>query len=72
MAQLTGTIIRKVADKGFGFIKDGRTGLEYFFHRTDLAPHIPFEHVDAGDAVTFDEVIPAPEKGRRAARVALK
>lgn len=34
---MTGIIRRLVADKGFGFIKEGNTIKEYFFHRSDFS-----------------------------------
>jgi cold shock CspA family protein len=59
----TGTIIKLVKDKGFGFIK-GSDGNEYFFHRssTDI-----FEQLQEGESVRF--VPTHPPKGPRAESV---
>lgn len=35
----TGRIVRLVADKGFGFIRDDNSNLEYFFHRSEFNGH---------------------------------
>ena len=49
---LRGTIVKKVSDRGFGFIKatDGR---DYFFHLADLAVGLDFNEVQEGLPVMF-------------------
>jgi CspA family cold shock protein len=47
----TGTIIRIVSDKGFGFV-EGTDGTEYFFHRTAVAGE-DFAQLRQGDRVAF-------------------
>lgn len=63
---LTGTVKRKVSDKGFGFIADDR-GVEYFFHRNSVESHGGFESLLEGDSVSFDPSESA--KGPRAETV---
>ena len=64
---MTGTI-RKLNDRGFGFINgDGR--VSYFFHATGLGKGLTFEDLHEGDNVTFD-VVPSA-KGLRAEDVRL-
>jgi cold shock CspA family protein len=46
---LTGTVVRLLADKGFGFIQ-GPDDREYFFHRS-AAPE--FDRLDVGSTVHF-------------------
>lgn len=49
---MTGTIKRLVADRGFGFLAD-EDGREYFFHRTAVEG-LRFENLAEDDHVTFD------------------
>jgi CspA family cold shock protein len=49
-ARHTGVIKRMVTDKGFGFVRDDQTGLEYFFHRSGAAN---FDALQEGTAVEF-------------------
>ena len=60
---VTGTVVRLVEDKGFGFIA-GPDGREYFFHRS-AAPE--FDRLEAGSAVHF--VATEAPKGPRAESV---
>jgi CspA family cold shock protein len=60
----TGTIVRVVKEKGFGFIRDER-GQELFFHRTSVQGS--FDDLRDGERVTFDEEPSA--KGPRAGNV---
>jgi CspA family cold shock protein len=46
---LTGTVVRLLEDKGFGFIR-GADNVEYFFHRS-AAPE--FDSLKAGASVVF-------------------
>jgi len=60
----TGTIIRVVRDKGFGFIRDDR-GQELFFHRSSVEGD--FSRLNEGQSVAFEEESSA--KGPRAGSV---
>lgn len=57
----------KVMRDSFGFIA-GEDGQDYYFSRRDLVDDFDLK---PGDAVRFEVVSPAPERGPRAARVAL-
>lgn len=62
----TGTIVRIMADKGFGFIKERGSGTQHFFHRSALRSG-SFELLCESDSVHFDAV--RAEKGSRAENV---
>lgn len=47
-----GTVIKKVAERGFGFIH-AADGKDYFFHLADLAPGLDFDTVQEGMPVIF-------------------
>ncbi|MEK6630113.1 MAG: cold shock domain-containing protein [Acidobacteriota bacterium] len=53
MAAISGTIKRKVGDKGFGFIADG-SGNEFFFHQS-ACTGVSFDQLHEGQAVTFEK-----------------
>jgi cold shock protein len=58
---MTGTI-KKLNERGFGFIEqEGQTG-DLFFHKSALVG-VTFEELKEGDEVTF-EVEPAKEGGK--------
>jgi cold shock CspA family protein len=65
---MTGTVIKVIADKSFGFIK-GEDKLEYFFHRSDFNGH--FEDLNS-DVLNKIKVVVSfnptdnPGKGPRA------
>lgn len=60
--------IKKLTDKGFGFItSDDNPEKDLFFHSSALAG-IEFNDLQEGDAVTFE--IEDSEKGPRATNVA--
>jgi len=61
-----GTIVRRVVDRSFGFIRDPATGEEFFFHATDLE-NCEFGQLLDGDATSF--VPKATPKGARAEQV---
>ena len=63
MASTTGTI-KRLTDKGFGFIKDDG-GQEWFFHRSSVEGS--FEGLNEGQRVSFEEEPSA--KGPRAGNV---
>ena len=60
---MNGTISRRIADKGFGFIK-GENGQEYFLHRSAVRDGSVFEPPRDGQPMTFDPG--QGEKGPRA------
>lgn len=59
--------IKRVTDKGFGFITPDGSDKDVFFHHSSLSG-ITFEELREGDAVTFDTE--DSEKGPRAINVA--
>ncbi len=63
---MDGTIARLVTDKGFGFIKDSTTKIEYFFHMSGVRG-VTFSELTPGQAVSFDEE--HGDKGPRATNV---
>jgi cold shock CspA family protein len=68
MAAMTGVIVRKVEDRGFGFIRGDQSTVEYFFHRNGVILPERFEDLSVGTAVSFEKE--AGTKGPRAGRVA--
>jgi cold shock protein len=48
--RLSGTIIRLMADKGFGFLAD-EAGVEYFFHRSAVSGS--FDALTLHQPITF-------------------
>jgi cold shock CspA family protein len=67
---MTGRIKKLIRDKGFGFITADESGEDFFMHRLDVLG-FRFNEFEEGDYVTFLEVEPRPEKGRRARAVQL-
>lgn len=68
---MTGRVVRILHDKGFGFIQgDDGARREYFFHRTACDATTPFDRLQEGAVVTFEEAEPSP-KGPRAEHVDL-
>lgn len=66
----TGTVAKKVNDKGFGFIKiDGAPegGKDLFFHSNELV-NISFDALAEGDKVSFEVSTESP-KGPSAVKV---
>lgn len=63
--KLTGTVTKKVADRGYGFINtpDGR---QYFFHFSDLSSEVEFDDVYEGFEVVF-EIKNEPANGKAGA-----
>jgi len=59
---MTGTVLKKMADKGFGFIK-GEDGKEYFLHLSSLK-NTRFDNLTIGQEVTFEDA--EGQKGLRA------
>ena len=52
---MTGTIKKKVSDRGFGFIAREGEAKDLFFHSNDLNG-VTFEDLQVGDNVTFEVV----------------
>ena len=48
-----GIVKRIVKDKGFGFIKDERTGQEYFFHKSGC--WVRFDSIKEGMKLFYQE-----------------
>lgn len=64
---MTGQVRKIVRDRGFGFIRDERSGKEYFFHRAQLVVPNVFETLVEGQSVQFDTA--DNPKGPRAVNV---
>ncbi len=60
--------IKKLTDRGYGFITQDDGGKDLFFHSKELVEGLTFESLQEGDAVTF-EVTESP-KGPNAVKVA--
>lgn len=63
---MTGTI-KRLTDKGFGFIATDESDKDVFFHSSALVD-VMFNDLNEGDAVTFD--VEDSDKGPRAVNVA--
>lgn len=63
---MTGTIKKKIADKGFGFITAEGLEKDLFFHSNSLVG-VSFDELNEGDAVSF-ETEDSP-KGKNAVNV---
>lgn len=50
---VTGTIKKLNFEKRYGFIR-GEDGIEYFFHRSEVAPGISFESLEEGERMFFE------------------
>jgi len=57
-----GVVVRVVCDRGFGFIRANKDGVDYFFHRSACEPLFPT--LLAGTPVTF--IVGESRKGPRA------
>lgn len=66
---ITGTIVRKREEGGYGFIKQDEEGAkDVFFHaRTSMAEGVTFDDLHEGDKVTFE--VKESEKGLQAVNV---
>ncbi len=62
---MTGTI-KKIMEKGFGFIAPADGGKDIFFHSNSLVD-VQFDELREGDAVSFDTE--DTEKGKNAINV---
>lgn len=63
---MTGTIVRKMDDKKFGFIKPDDGSKDIFFHESGIVGG-GFDSVMVGDKVSFE--VEQSEKGPRAAQI---
>lgn len=61
-------IIKKLNEKGFGFITPEGESKDVFFHRNDLVD-ADFDDLREGDKVTFEKE--ASDKGPKAVKVTL-
>jgi CspA family cold shock protein len=64
----TGTIVRLVRDRGFGFIR-AENGQEVFFHATGVAGDTPYDSLSEGQQVTYDVTQDDRGRGERAINV---
>lgn len=60
-------VIKKLTDRGYGFIDQEGEGKDLFFHSNSLVD-VSFEELKEGDAVTFE--VEETEKGPSAVKVA--
>ena len=65
----TGTIVRLIYDRGFGFIRQ-ENGEEVFFHASGMAS-TPFDSLQEGLGVSFDLEEDTRGRGMRAVNVEL-
>ena len=65
----TGTIMRLIGERGYGFIKD-EGGQEVFFHATGVEGST-FEELQEGQRVAFESEPDTRGRGNRAAHVHL-
>ena len=65
---MTGTIVKIVDDRGFGFIKPAEGDKELFFHARSVVGDTVFDDLRENDSVTFD--IEEGPKGPAATNVA--
>ena len=64
----TGTIVRIVRDRGFGFIKEDN-GNELFFHATGVVGGTPFDNLQEGQQVSYEKGRDDRGRGERASNV---
>jgi CspA family cold shock protein len=64
----SGSIVRLIRDRGFGFIKT-ENGQELFFHATGVTGGTPFDNLNEGQQVTFDRERDTRGRGERAVNV---
>ncbi len=65
----TGTVVRLIRDRGFGFIRM-ENGEEIFFHATGMST-FPFDSLEEGLAVSFEIADDVRGRGQRAVNVEL-
>ncbi len=64
----TGSIVRLVRDRGFGFIR-AENGSEIFFHATGVTGGTPYDNLQEGQTVTYDQERDTRGRGERAVNV---
>jgi CspA family cold shock protein len=64
----TGSIVRLVRDRGFGFIRTD-DGQEVFFHATGVTGSTPYDNLNEGQTVSFDVERDTRGRGERAVKV---
>jgi CspA family cold shock protein len=64
----TGSIVRLVRDRGFGFIRT-EDGQEVFFHATGVTGTTPYDNLNEGQSVSFDVERDTRGRGERAVNV---
>ena len=64
----SGTIVRIVRDRGFGFIKE-ENGNELFVHATGVTGSTPFDSLQEGQQVTYEKGKDDRGRGERASNV---
>ena len=65
---MTGTIVRIVAQRGFGFIQE-QDGNELFFHASGVIGSTPFDSLREGQTVTYEKTRDDRGRGDRAVNV---
>ena len=64
----TGSIVRLVRDRGFGFIK-AENGSEVFFHATGVTGGTPYDSLQEGQMVSYEQERDTRGRGERAVNV---
>ncbi len=65
---MTGTIVRIVAQRGFGFIQE-QNGNELFFHASGVTGSTSFDYLQEGQAVAYEKTRDDRGRGDRAVNV---
>ena len=65
---MTGTIVRIVSQRGFGFIQE-QDGKEVFFHASGVTGSTPFDYLQEGQAVAYEKQQDDRGRGERAVNV---
>ena len=64
----TGTIVRIVSQRGFGFIQE-QDGKEVFFHASGVVGTTPFDYLQEGQQVAYEKQQDDRGRGERAVNV---
>ncbi|MDQ3701735.1 MAG: cold shock domain-containing protein [Chloroflexota bacterium] len=64
----SGSIVRLVRDRGFGFIRTD-DGTEVFFHATGVTGGTPYDNLNEGQVVNFEVERDTRGRGERAVNV---
>jgi cold shock protein len=65
---MTGTIVRIVSQRGFGFIQE-QNGNEVFFHASGVVGATPFDSLQEGQQVSYEKTRDERGRGERAVNV---